>query len=450
MRALKPALQTSQGRSRNWSGAVLVNCFAEKADGDKREDFALVCTPGLTRWASVGDGPIRGSIVCSGVLYVVSGTELYSVTSTGSSTLLGSIPGTGPVSIACNYDEVCIAANSVGYVYSGGALTSPVPFDVSGVIYADGYMLWQIADSEQFIISSLDDALTYDAADIASVEGAPDNIVGLINDHREIQFFGATTTEIFYNSGAADFPFERQGNAFIERGCFDRDSIVKIDNSVTFMGDDRVIYTLAGGYQPQRISTHVIEYYLRNATYCRAWTYTQEGHKFYAMEVDAGTFLFDCATGAWHQRQSDGSDYWRCNGAVQAYGKLLLTDRDTGKLYIPSPDVYTEDGNTIAMDITLPTLEFGRERATMYAFEVTTETGVGNGAVTDPQIMLRYSDDGGHLWSNEMWRSLGTVGNYRNRAVWRRLGRFRTRQMNIRITDPAYKLVIAYYADIAA
>ena len=186
MRSLKPALQTSQGRSFNWSGAELVNCYAEKADGDKLQDFALLTTPGLTLWYAVGTGPIRGTIVVAGVLYVVSGNALYSVTSGGVATSLGTIPGTGPVRIAANYTQVCIAAAGTGYVYSG-TLQTPVPFSVSDVCYADGFILWQILDSEQFIISSLDNALTYDAADIASVEGSPDNLVGMVNDHREIQ-----------------------------------------------------------------------------------------------------------------------------------------------------------------------------------------------------------------------------------------------------------------------
>lgn len=447
MMQLKPALQYSQGRSFNWSGAALVNCFAEKADGDKREDFAVISTPGLTRWATVGSGPIRGAVTVGGVLYVVSGSQLYAVDSSGVGAALGSIGGSGPVSIAGNYTEVCIAAGGIGYVYSGGSLQTPVPFGVAGVMYADGYMVWQVADSEQFFISALDDALTYDAADIASVEGMPDNLVGIVNSHREEVLFGETTTEIFYNSGAALFPFERQGNAFIERGCLDRDSIVKIDSTVDFVGDDRIVYTLSG-YQPQRISTHAIEYNLRDATYARAFTYTQEGHKFYVLECDQGTFLYDHAIGAWHKRQSHGSRYWRANGAIDAYGYTLLTDRENGNLYIPSLDAYTEDGDPIAVEITMPTLEYGRERVTMYAFEATTETGPGNPAAPDPQIMLQYSDDGGHRWSNEMWRGLGKVGEYRNRAVWRKLGQFRTRQIKLRITDPVYRLVVSCWADV--
>jgi hypothetical protein len=383
MTPLKPALQSSQGRSRDWSGATLLNCFAEKADGDKRADFAVMATPGLTLWGSTGGGAIRGRQVVGGVLYVVSGNGLFSLSNTGEATLLGTIGGDGPVRMAGNYTEVCIAAGGVGYVWSGGDLHTPVPFDVSDVLYADGFMIWIIEDSEQFIISSLDDALTYDAADIASVEGFPDNIVGAINDHRDIQFFGGVSTEIYYNSGDAAFPFERQGNAFIERGCLDGDSIVKLDNTVYFVGDDRIVYAL-NGYTPQRVSTHAIEYHLHAATYARAFTYSQEGHKFYCLEVDAGTFVFDVATGAWHQRQSWGMDHWRVGGAVQAYGLTLLTDRGTGNLYLADMDVFTENGDPIAFEITLPTIEAGRERKTMNAFEVVCETGVGiNG--TAPQ-----------------------------------------------------------------
>ena len=447
MQPLKPALQFSQGRSFNWSGAQLVNCFSEKADGDKREDFAVMATPGLTAWATMTSGPVRGAIPCNGLLYVVSGAHVYSVTSIGTATLIGSITGTGPVRMAANYTQVAIAAGGEAYVIDGGTLHKPAPFGASDVCYIDGFMLWTIPGSEQFFISALDDAMTYDAADIASVEGAPDGLVGVVNSHREILFFGDGTTEVFYDSGAS-FPIERQGNAFIERGCFDRDSAVKMDNSVYFLGDDRIVYTL-NGYQPQRVSTHAIEYYLRDATYARGFTYSQEGHKFYCLEVDAGTFCLDAATGAWHRRKSYSMDHWRVWGGVTAFGKTLLLDRVNGNLFEPSLDVQTEDGDPILVDITLPTLEYGRERVTMYAFEATIETGPGNAAAPDPQIVLTYSDDGGHRWSNEMWRPLGKVGEYRARAVWRKLGQFRTRQMRLQIPDPVKRLVISYWVDLA-
>jgi hypothetical protein len=56
-----------------------------------------------------------------------------------------------------------------------------------------------------------------------------------------------------------------------------------------------------------------------------------------------------------------------------------------------------------------------------------------------PQVMLRWSDDGGHTWSNEHWVSMGRIGTYGTRAIWRRLGmtqKLRDRVYEVSGTDP--------------
>lgn len=450
LRQVKPALQFSQGRSLPWSGASLVNCFAEKADGDKQTDFAIMAIPGLAEFATITAGEGRGVHVMGDAIYTVVGEKLYSVGSAGTVALIGTVTGTGPVRMADNGQELAICAAPIGYVYSGGSLTTPAGLPlVSDVAYIDSYLVWTVYDSDQCIYSGINDATSYDALDVFTAEGSPDGAVGLIADHRELQIYGASTIEIFYNAGGSDNVFERQGNAFIERGCFDRDSIAKIDNSVHFYGDDRIVYRL-DGYTPFRISTHAIEYQLRNATYARGFVYTQEGHKFYVLNTDVGCFAYDMATGTWHQRKSFGLDNYRVGSAVSAWNRTIMQDAVTGKLYEPSLDLNDEDGETIAVQIALPTLEAGRSRVTMYALEVYCETGVGlnSGQGSDPQIMLQYSDDGGRTYSNELWRSLGEIGKYKTRAIWRRLGQFRQRQIVLTITDPVRKLVMGYFADI--
>jgi len=57
-------------------------------------------------------------------------------------------------------------------------------------------------------------------------------------------------------------------------------------------------------------------------------------------------------------------------------------------------------------------------------------------AGTDPKAMLRYSDDGGHTWSSEIWRSVGKIGKYEWRAVWNRLGSSRNRVYELTVSDP--------------
>ena len=77
---------------------------------------------------------------------------------------------------------------------------------------------------------------------------------------------------------------------------------------------------------------------------------------------------------------------------------------------------------------------------------ITTESGVAIYATTspvtqgvNPQIMLRWSDDGGHTWTGDRWASMGKIGEYGTRVIWRRLGmttKIRDRVYEISGTDP--------------
>ncbi len=450
MRKLNPGIQSSQGRSRAWSGARLVNCFSELAEGDKADMFAVMAIPGLTTFSDIGTQPNRGEHVMDGVLYAVNGTSLYSVDASGVETLIGSIPGSLPVQMADNGAQLAIQSETAGYVLDSGTIYTGIVNlgPVSGLTYIDGYFVWLVADSDQFIISGLNDGLTYDPLDVATVEGNPDNNIGVINDHRELQFFGSQTVEIWYNSGDADFPFERQGNAFIERGIRDRNSLVKIDNSVHFVGDDLVVYRLSG-YEPVRISTHAIEGDIANATWFRAFTYTLQGHKQYVLNTDVGTFAYDMATGAWHDRHSLGRVNYRVGYAINAYGRVIMADAYTGKLYIPDLSVNTEDGDEIQMEILLPSIQSQRAKQTLYAYECQIQAGVGNASDADPQIILQYSKDGGSTWSTELSRSMGAVGEYLTRAIWRLGVQFYQLQLRLKLPAKAQKFVISHWATIS-
>lgn len=451
LQQLKPALQYSDGRSRPWSGAKLLNLFAEKADGDKAEEFAVMLTPGLVEFASIYTGsPLRGMHVMNGVMYVVCGSNLYSIDQAGTVTEFGGFLGSGRVRMQDNGTQLAICAAPIGYIFEASVITAPATLPaVSDVAYIDSYFVWTIADSDQSIYSAPSDGLTYDALDIFSAEGSPDGLVGVINDHRELLMCGSGTIEIFYNAGGGDDAFQRQGNAFIERGVFSRDSIVKIDNGVHFFGNDRIVYRL-DGYNPVRISTHAIEYHLRNVQDVWAFTYTQEGHKFYVLCTEQGTWAYDMATGAWHERRSTGKDNYRVGFAVTAWGQTYMGSNDNSDIWYPDLDVYTEDGEYISAQIDLPSIESNQKLLTMYMFQLYCETGVGlnSGQGSDPQVMLTYSDDGGRTYSNELWRSLGGIGQYRTRVVWRSLGQFRQRDIRLVITDPVRQLTMKYLADV--
>jgi hypothetical protein len=61
----------------------------------------------------------------------------------------------------------------------------------------------------------------------------------------------------------------------------------------------------------------------------------------------------------------------------------------------------------------------------------------------DPQAMLSWSDDGGHNWSNEHFKSMGGTGQYGKRVLWHRLGSSRDRIFKMAVSAPMKKIIIA-------
>jgi hypothetical protein len=85
------------------------------------------------------------------------------------------------------------------------------------------------------------------------------------------------------------------------------------------------------------------------------------------------------------------------------------------------------------------------------SLELTAESGVGNGAVTDPQIRMRRSLDGGKTFKDETTRSLGKVGEYERRAIWRRQGRAsRFEMFRFTMTDAVKPAIVKLQARFRA
>jgi hypothetical protein len=59
--------------------------------------------------------------------------------------------------------------------------------------------------------------------------------------------------------------------------------------------------------------------------------------------------------------------------------------------------------------------------------------------------MLRWSDDRRQTWSNEHWASIGAIGEYKARAIWRRLGSSRMRNYEVTISDAVERMIYGAY-----
>jgi hypothetical protein len=459
------AVASDAAASPAFSSQRLRNWYVETTPTRAKGPLALYCTPGAKPWATVGTGPIRGGRKIKGTLYVVSGSNFYKVTRAGVATLIGAVAGSGPVVMSVNdAAQLAIAlSDGTGYIYdsTAGTLNKITDEDFFGgptVGYLNGYIIWGTAD-ERFQISAVDAGADYDALDFASAESSPDNLKRIYVDHGEVWLMGEETIEIWYNSGAADFPFAPVNQTVIPKGIVGRYCVGSLDSTVFWVGIDPeagggpVVYR-ANGYVPERISTHAIERILATVTdfdQVVAVTYVQDGHSFFGLILPSAPAVFyDVATGLWHERESYGLGRWIGACHFYAYEKQLIGSYRDGKIFELDQSTFTDDTDlpVISELVSIPLGDDGSYHV-MSAFQIDIEGGAGlnTGQGSDPQMMLSYSDDRGFTWSNELWRSMGAIGNYGLRVVWRRLGQFRSRVFKIRISDPVKRVVIQAFAD---
>jgi len=500
-------------RSVNAADNRMVNLFPEIIPEGGKEAAFLQRTPGLRLLATVGSGPIRGLWQFNGLSYIVSGYNLYRMDSSYNTRFLGVVGGTGPVSMADNGTQLFIACNGPSYIYNTvtNDFAPIADEDFTGAVtvgYIDGYFVYNEPNSQKIWVTSLLDGTSVDPLDFASAEGSPDKLVSLIVAHREVWLFGSSSVEVWYDAGLADFPLQRIQGAFNELGCAAPYSVAKMDNTVFWLGADArgngIVYR-ANGYTGQRISTHAIEWQIQqygNISDAIAYTYQQDGHSFYVLTFPSAsvTWVYDASTQAWHERASWSGDQFyrhRSNCQMSFNNEIIVGDYENGRLYAFDPDKYSDNGQTqrwLRSWRALPTGTNDLRRTTHYSLQLDCETGVGLSEppnsvdifdgeynvgylltedgkflITEtgeyivataelyttmiPRVMLRWSDDGGHTWSNEHWTSVGTIGSYGRRAVWRRLGmtlKIRDRVYEISGTDPVKTAILGAELKIGA
>lgn len=474
-----------------------VNLFPEineTGTGKEGEVVHLSGTPGLKTLLTVGDGPIRCiHVTPSGIILVVSRNKLFKVTyhavldvwsaadyptsmainlpivrarsSIGVQELVAGVPFTEEIVTFVGGDDEYVwrRYNNAGTItetfdsfttksYKGAFANEPFANNLGGshVALIDGYRIYNKLKTGKFYVSDIDSP-TVNPLSFFTAEGDPDNLLAIVENYRDAWFLGERSTEIWQSSGDTNAPFIRASSGFLEIGLFARYSAATIAGSVAWLGRNQegrgVVYS-AQGFQPKRISTHAVEFAINsyaNPEDAIAYTYQEGGHFFYILSFDEGTWAYDFSTGMWHERaRLENGELKRHRANVYAFaptiqgGINIVGDFENGNIYQMSQNIYTDDGEEIVRLRTAPHVTAGLKRVRHDSLQIDMEAGVGlDGGEpgADPKCMLDWSDDGGHTWSkNEYWASMGKIGNYRHRALWRRLGMSRDRVYRVRIT----------------
>ena len=333
------------------------------------------------------------------------------------------------------------------YVWDGANFTRGV-LAAAGVVansisYQDGFAVVNNVGTTQWFQSDLFNFITFNALNFSSADSQPDAIVTLFDNRREVWLFGTDSTEVWINAGLPGFAFQRLQGVFLPQGCAAAASPALVGSAIAWLGrDDQgggVVY-IQTGYQATRISTHAIEYAIQGyATMADAigYSYQQEGHFFYVLTFPSGnaTWVYDLTASVlmgapmWHQRAyfSNGA-YSRHLGNCAAYfnGKNVVGDYQNGNLYAFNLNTYRDNGQPIKRVRSWRAVKADAGVPMRFnSLEIDMQTGISVPANSNPQMMLRWTDDGGHTYGPELQASLGRTGETAKRVRWTRLGQTR-------------------------
>ena len=359
----------------------------------------------------------------------------------------------------------------------------------------DNYFVYNNPGTQQWAASNTLSPITA-ALSFSSKDGSTDNLVSLIVDHREVYLLGENSSEVWVDVGSFPFPLQRVPGTNTQHGIVAKFSVSRLGNSFAYVSRNirgQAQIMMMQGYMPTRISTHAVENTLVNQKVddAIAWTYQLEGHEVYVVSFPTLdlTWAYDVSTQMWHKwlYVDNNNVFHRHRGNCLALfqGMVLVGDWQNGKIYELDPNNYTDDGDTIRRVRRCPHLVSDLQREFFDELQLQFQPGVGQGGTfissgtylganlvipptqtysipvlgiyiignsvninttnpyTNPQAMLRWSNDGGSTWSREYWIPIGQQGKYKNRAIWRRLGTARDRVYEVVMTDPVKAVIVS-------
>jgi hypothetical protein len=410
----------------------------------------------LREFASVGGFPIQGlSFFNDKIVAVSQNRRTFSIDSDGVSTeITGASPLEGaerPI-FADDGTYLAIAGGGAPQRWNGTTTLSDMPGspqDCTHIKYLDGYWVNFLLDDQELRIAGPTSVSreTWNSSDFFQAEGLPDSIRSIEVLLRELYVFGGSSTEIFQNFGDATAPFQR--TFFIDQGIGAPYSILKADNTLAYLNDQRQIVQLQGrtpvlisGPYDRAIRTMgTVEdcFGARidiGSHYLLAWTFPTEER----------TFVYDYKAKLWSEWDSyTGSEAVRfalnAHVFVKGWNRHFVGDPDTGRVWELTFDSQMDGDYCRPIVRRSGYYDHGtskRKRTQKYTLNV--KRGVGTPGGVEPKLLVRVRDDG-KAWTPYKEIGLGFTGDARSTVDFRIGGIYQKRQIEFRMTDAAECLV---------
>ncbi len=415
--------------------------------------------PGLKAFAT-GDGPDRGMFTHLGILYQVSGTSLFTITSAGVKTNRGVIDGAERCLFCGIGANVVIVSNGKAFQWNGTTLAEITDVDLetpNSCAHLNNQIIYD-GDGGRWASSDVGDATSVNGLNYATAESNADDLVRVFSYDQKLYLFGDITTEVWWNSGNGNPPFDRI-EVIIPVGLDALHSVASNDERIYFLGDDKNVYILKET-AVQRISTVNIANQIQGfatTSDAQGHTFNFQGQNFYELTFPNAnrTFCFSEAANLWFELSSQTSeDRYLASSHAFVFNKNLVADFRNGNIYELDIDIFDEVGEEIlrirdSRALTGEQLERPGKPITMSRFEVLVETGVGtSGQGLDPIINLLISDDGGRTFGTELPAKIGKSGDFIFKVEWFDLGDFYQRVLRLKMADPVQWVIRGANAEI--
>lgn len=448
-----------------------INCYLQTIEsGNGTSSYALMRSPGITQRFQGTVNPVRGSLALNGFFWFAIGTMVYKLSWDGASLIqvatYGPIaPGLSKVGFVASPTQIGIYSAEKAYsiVIATGAfaeITWP-GFTLAGIGFLNQYLLLLSSAGDGFFYSEPGDFNSGDPLNFRSAEASATKYISLVVHQEQVWLHGSgPTSQVFYNDTQnADEPFQPNLQAVISQGTASSTTPISIPGADRlFWIDEAGIARGSNGYQGARVSNHAVEDQWRgygNISDAISWTVTWNGNIMWRVWFPSADITWEYNTAmppgqgwvkvmGWNSATGTYTAH-RGMCSCQQAGMQFVGDRTNGMIYTLSPDVYSDNGQRVPMLRRAPVINNQGNRIEFPFFGLQMQTGLGDGSngdpalgdVTpeyDPQIMIRYSNDWGQSFSNELMRSLGKQGEYNKRVYVNRCGAAYQRVFEISIS----------------
>lgn len=443
-------------------------------------------TPGVRAYVQVPTPGWSSAFEINGRSFGIAGDTFYEITEVagiGIATDRGKVlVGTDPSTICANGpagDQLLVTSGSAvaagmagnAYVYDLTANTlTPIATlagkaTQGGMLNGYGVVFDQTTGINRY--SDLFDFSVFDPTNFWQRSNQPDSYQGFcVTPWGYLCLPGGQTGEMWNPNGGFPLPFAPDPAANFNYGIAATFSIANAGGAICWLAtgtEGGLSVVAATGLQPQVISDLALDQELAGYTVTKdaiGQAFQYKGQTFYRLTFPAEgkTKQYDFSSGIWTDvgtwiSEDEAYTYFRPVFHTYFKGKHLMGDRETGVLYEMSDAFASDvDDHSIRWLRRTPSIIDEQHYVFHTSLRLLAEVGVGTGGLTpgyDPQIVLRYSDNGGRTWGNGIQASLGAEGDYDNLIWFWQLGMARNRVYELSGTDPVVTAFSEVYLDVA-